>query len=100
MKLNLVINNHPNKYVRLLLKPTKTTIKYDKFRNENIVYNTIIRDVHTINSLKENIFYENSVIEDLETLSKLDKKSDLYKLLYNKIIAVQSTFVKVRSKPG
>jgi len=38
--------------------------------------------------LKENIFIENNVIEDLETLSKLNKNSELYKKLYNKVISV------------
>ena len=91
MKINLVINNHPNKYVKILLKPTKYSVKYDKFRNENIAYNTVIRDENIIRLLKENIFYENNVIEDLETLSKLskfNKNTDLYKKLYNKVISV------------
>ncbi len=88
MKINLVINNHPNKYVKILLKPTKYSVTYDNFRNENIIYNTIIRDENTIKLLKEDVFYENNVIEDLQHLSKLNKNSDLYKSLYNKIINV------------
>ncbi len=88
MKINLVINNYPNKYMKILLKPTSCTVKYDKFRNENILYNTIIRDENVIKSLKEDIFYENNIIEDLEILSKLNKNNDLYKELYNKVINV------------
>ena len=95
MKINLVINNHPNKYVKMLLKPTKCSVTYDKFRNENIIYNTIIRDEKIIELLKENIFYENNVIEDLEHLSKLNKNTDLYKTLYNKIISV-SEYNKIK----
>jgi hypothetical protein len=43
-----------------------------------------------INLLKDNIFYENNVIEDLEKLSKLNKNKhmELYNKLYNKIISV------------
>ncbi len=88
MKINLVCNNYPNKYIKILLKPTKYKIKYDKFKNENIVYNTIIRDENIINLLKENIFYENNVIEELETLSKINKNTELYNKLYNKVIQV------------
>jgi acyl-CoA dehydrogenase len=88
MKINLVINNHPNKYVKILLKPTKCNVTYDKFRNENMTYNTIIRDDNTIKLLKEDIFYENNIIEELQNLSKLNKNSELYKALYNKIISV------------
>jgi acyl-CoA dehydrogenase len=89
MKLNLVINNYPNKIIRLLLKPTQCKIKYDKFRNENMIYNTINNE-NIINLLKENIFYQNNVIEDLEYLSKLNKNKnmDLYNKLYNYIISV------------
>jgi acyl-CoA dehydrogenase len=95
-KLNLVINNYPNKFnnypnkfIKLLLKPTQCKIKYDNFRNENIIYN-MINDENIIRLVKEDIFYENNVIEDLETLSKLDKNKhmDLYNKLYNKIISV------------
>jgi acyl-CoA dehydrogenase len=87
MKLNLVINNHPNKIIRLLLKPTQCKIKYDKFRDENKIYH-LINNENVLNLLKENIFYENNVIEDLETLSKLNKNTELYKKLYNTVINV------------
>jgi acyl-CoA dehydrogenase len=88
MKINLVISNHPNKYVKMLLKPTKCSIKYDKFRNENIMYNIIIRNENILKLLKENIFFENTVIEDLENLSKINKNTELYNKLYNKVINV------------
>jgi acyl-CoA dehydrogenase len=93
MKINLVINNHPNNIIRLLLKPTQYKITYDKFRDENRIYNTINNTIYNeniIKLLKENIFYENNVIEDLETLSKLNKNKyiDNAKDLYNKIISV------------
>jgi hypothetical protein len=41
-----------------------------------------------IKLLKKNIFIENNVIEDLENLSKLNKNTDVYNKLYNKIINV------------
>ncbi len=95
MKINLVINNYPtnnyyNNIIKLLLKPTLCKIKYDNFRNENMIYNTINNNENVIKLLKEDIFYENTVIEDLEMLSKLnkDKHKDLYNKLYNKVISV------------
>ncbi len=88
MKINLIINNYPNKYIKMLLKPTMCKVNYDKFRNETNIYNTVIRNDKVINLLKENTFYEDNVIEDLETLSKLNKNTDLYKKLYNKVISV------------
>ncbi len=95
IKLNLVINNYPNNnypnnIIKMLLKPTQCKIKYDNFRNENMIFNTINNNENIIKLLKEDIFYENNVIQDLETLSKLnkDKHKDLYNQLYNKIISV------------
>jgi acyl-CoA dehydrogenase len=94
-KLNLVINNHPNNMIRLLLKPTKCKINDDEFKNENRIYNTIIKDENIIKILKEDIFYENSVIEKLETLNKIKNSKEhnelynkLYNKLYNNIISV------------
>jgi alkylation response protein AidB-like acyl-CoA dehydrogenase len=87
-KLNLVINNHPNKMIRFLLKPTQSKISYDKFRNETAIYNTIITNDNIINLLKENIYYENTVIEKLEKLNNLNKNTDLYKKIYNDVISV------------
>ncbi len=95
IKLNLVINNYPNNnypnnIIKMLLKPTQCKIKYDNFRNENMIFNTINNNENIIKLLKEDIFYENNVIQDLETLSRLDKNKhkDLYNQLYNKIISV------------
>ncbi len=94
MKLNLVINNYPNNYyfniIRTLLKPTQCHIKYDKFRNENMIYNTIIRNENINKLLRENIYYDDNIIEDLDTLSRLNKTTheELYNKLYNKIISV------------
>ena len=88
-KLNLVINNYPNKYIKLLLIPTQCKIKYDNFINENIIYNMIDNE-NIINLVKENIFYEDTVIEDLEKLTKLKNKSEksTYNELYKNVISV------------
>ncbi len=95
IKLNLVINNYPNNnypnnIIKMLLKPTQCKIKYDNFRNENMIFNTINNNENIIKLLKADIFYENNIIQDLETLSRLDKnkRTDLYNKLYNKIISV------------
>ncbi len=90
-KLNLIINNYPNNIIRLLLKLTKCDIKYDEFKNENRIFNTIIKDENIIKILKEDIFYENNVIEKLELLNSIKNSKEhniLYKKLYNDIISV------------
>ncbi len=93
-KLNLVINNYPDKFVRVVLKPTAFKIKYDNFNTENKIYDMIIKNKDIQDLLKENIYYENTVIESLEKLTKL-KNSELnddnklkYNELYQKVISV------------
>lgn len=89
-KINLVINNYPNTLIRNLLKPTMCNISYDNFKQDNQIFNTILKSNEVSNLLKENIFYENTVIEDLERLTYLKDKQDTieYNKLYQKVISV------------
>jgi hypothetical protein len=52
----------------------------------NNVYKTIINSENVADILTENIYYKNTVIEDLEKLNTIDKK--LYDELYQKLISV------------
>lgn len=93
VKLNLVINNYPDKFIRSLLKPTQSKIKYDNFKNENKIFDMIVKNKDVEELLKENIFFENTVIEDLEKLTMLknssnDKDKVKYNELYQKVISV------------
>ena len=89
MKLNLVINNYPNNVIKMLLKPTQSKITYDKFKNENKIYDIIMNDTQIQNLLKENTFYENTVIENLQKLTELKNKDKVqYNCLYQKVISV------------
>jgi acyl-CoA dehydrogenase len=89
-KINLVINNYPDPYIKALLKPTSCGISYNNFRNENKIFQTIIKDTNVSDLLKENTFYENTVIEDLEKLTILKNKGDIssYNKLYKNVISV------------
>jgi acyl-CoA dehydrogenase len=89
MKLNLIINNYPNNVIKMLLKPTQCKITYDKFKNENKIYDIIMNDTKIQNLLKENTFYENTVIENLEKLTELKNKDKVrYDSLYQQVISV------------
>ena len=41
-----------------------------------------------INKIKEDVYTENNILEELETLNNLDYKSEEYQKLYNKVIQV------------
>jgi acyl-CoA dehydrogenase len=91
-KINLVINNYPIPSVKLLLKPTQYKVIYDEFKNENKIYDILIRDSNLHQLLKENIFYENTVIENLEKLTELkhttQQSKSKYEELYKNVISV------------
>ena len=61
----------------------------------NIIFQKIITDANISDLLKENIFYENTVIEDLEKLTKLKNKDiSKYNELYKNVITVGETSIK------
>lgn len=95
-KLNTVIDNYPNPIIKLLLNPSKYKITSSNFKNENNIFETIIenKEIHKI--LKEDIYYENTVIEDLEKLTEMKKNKDKkeYNELYNKVISVGEFNIK------
>ena len=85
-KINLVIDNYPNNLIKNLLKPSKYNVSTDNFKNENKIYDMIIENKNIHHLLKDNIFYENTVIEKLENLTNLKTKSDnFYKIKYNEL---------------
>ncbi len=88
-KLNLVINNYPNNLIKMMLKPTQSKLTYDKFKNENKVYDIIINDKNIHSLIRENTFYENTVIKNLEKLTELKNKDNAqHNTLYQKVISV------------
>ncbi len=92
-KINLVIDNYPNNLVKSLLKPTQYNINnyFDNdFKNENNIYETIIKNNDIHNLLKDNIFIEGSIIEKLEKLTQLKKlnEKEKYNDLYKQVISV------------
>ena len=90
MKINLIINNYPDKLVKMLLKPTEYKINYDQFKNENKFYDIVINNNSVHELLKENIYYENTVIENFEKLTELKNNPDKtkYNELYKNVISV------------
>lgn len=87
-KINLIIENYPNNKLKLLLKPLKYKEMYSNINEMNNIYSLIINSDDIKNILINNIYYKHTIIEDLENFMYLDKKSDEYNELYNKIISV------------
>jgi hypothetical protein len=66
----------------------KNTIKYPNLENKNKIYSLINNDVSLINLLKDDIYYNNTILEKMEELRKISKDDPEYKKLYQEIISV------------
>ena len=87
-KMNLIIDNYPISILKPLLLPLKNTIKYPNLENKNKIYSLINNDVNLINLLKDDIYYNNTILEKMEKLRKISKDNPEYNKLYQEIISV------------
>jgi acyl-CoA dehydrogenase len=87
-KMNLIISNYPISFLKPFLYPIKTSIKYKNLEDKNKLYKYILNSEHLNEILNNDIYYTGTVMEKLIKLSKLDKSSSEYKLLYEDIIKV------------
>lgn len=87
-KINLIIDNYPIKIFTPLLYPIKSKIQYNILDDKNKLYEEILNDNKLYEVFKNDIYYKNSVLEKMEQLLKLDKKTNEYEKLYQEIIKV------------
>ena len=84
--INKVVNNLGNE--RFLLQHIKKTPHFISYEEEKDIFNEIMSNTKIISEVKKNIYTKNSVLDDLENVNKLEKDSNEYKLLKDKIINV------------
>lgn len=87
-KMNLIIQNYPNKLLYPLLLPLKNSIKYTNLENKNKLYEHIVNNKIYNDILKSDIYYYGTVLEKMENLRSLNINSQEYKKLYDEIISV------------
>ena len=87
-KINIIIENYPNKLLYPLLLPLKTNIKYISLENKNKLYNNILNNRQFNDILKSDIYYDGTVLDKMEKLRNLNVDSAEYKKLYDEIISV------------
>jgi acyl-CoA dehydrogenase len=87
-KMNLIIENYPIKILHPFLYPLKSTQIFPQLENKNTLYNLILNDKQLYETFKNDIYYKGTVLEKMETLMKIDKKSPEYESLYQDIIKV------------
>jgi hypothetical protein len=86
--MNLIIDNYPISILKPLLIPLKNTIKYPNIENKNKIYSIINNDLKLHSLLKEDIYYDNTILEKMEKLRTIDKENPEYNKLYQEIISV------------
>lgn len=88
-KLNRVIDNYPIWWLKYVLLPTRTKPKPSiDFNDVRIIYNDIKSHPAFIEILKKDLYYEGTIIEKLESLTKLDPRSKEYEETYRQILGV------------
>jgi acyl-CoA dehydrogenase len=87
-KMNLIIANYPLGILKPCLYPLKSHIKYTDLEEKNKLYNYIMNTEELHEILACDIYSDGTVLEKLMKLSKLNKSSKEYNLLYQDIIKV------------
>ena len=92
VKINTVIDNLP--YYVILSHMKKKPISRD-YENDNKIFDEIMNNKNIINEIKKNIYYENSIIKEMEDINttKYDNKSS-YEISKNNIINVDEYIIK------
>ena len=84
-KFNRVIFNSNFKY--LLNHMKKKNLK-ESYKRNHVILNEIKNNNNIMNLIKEDVYTDGTILEDLENLNNLDKSSSDYQDLYNKVINV------------
>lgn len=87
-KMNLVISNYPIKLLSPILYPLKSKIQYSVLEDKNELYKNILNDKNLYEVFKNDIYYQDTVLEKMEKLLRMDSKSKEYNDLYQNIISV------------
>ena len=85
-KINLVIDNYPNNYIKILLNLSKVNDNNINFEKINNLYNFILNNQEVDKILKEDLYIKETILEKLEKLNNLEKEE--YDKLYCEIISV------------
>jgi len=87
-KMNLIINNYPITPLKYLLQPMKNKLLFTSFENKNKLYE-FVKNNQVLNSIiKDDIYYKNTILEEMESIKQMQINSDEYNKLYEKIINV------------
>ena len=87
-KMNLIIHNYPIQALRPFLMPLTNKTSYPDLGYKNKLYSILNKDTELYEILKDGIYSNDTVLEKMERLTTMDKKSAEYNTLYQDIISV------------
>ena len=85
-KFNQVISNLDK--LKFPIIHLKQKIKSDDYKKRRVVLSEINNNPKIMDLIREDIYTDGTILEDLNKLNSLDKNSQEYKELYNKVIQV------------
>jgi acyl-CoA dehydrogenase len=87
-KMNLVIENYPIQMFYPFLYPLKNKQTFPILENKNKLYEFVLKNKELHEIFKKDIYYKGTILEKMEQLNTMDKKSKEYDLLYQEVIQV------------
>lgn len=86
--INRIVANYPSAAVRMLLRPMTTSVTSDIYQRKRDLVKEVDTNPKIMERIKEYIYSEEGVLEELDRLNSLDQDSKEYATLYNKVIQV------------
>ena len=84
---NKIVDNAPIHHKPLICH-LKGIVRYDSYKNNSVIIQEILKNKKIMETFKKDIIIKDSVLEELDVLNNLDKNSQEYKDIYNKVIQV------------
>jgi len=87
-KMNVIIENYPIQLFYPFLYPLKNKNTYPVLENKNKLYEFVLKNKEVHEIFKKDIYYKGTILEKMEKLNRMDKKSIEYESLYQEVIQV------------
>lgn len=85
--INRIVENYPGA-MRYFLKPMVRTVPPSSYDEKRSMVDEIEQNPKIMASIKENIYCEDGILEELDRLNHISMQSEDYKKLYQKVIQV------------
>ena len=85
--INRIISNYPGG-LKILLRPMHSTLKSREYQKDRDLVAEVDSNPKILERIKENIYCEEGVLEEMERLNTMHPENPKYKELYQKVIQV------------